>query len=234
MDFTSALERYRKAVSSTQNGALIQSDIDVRLDMFAMFYWGVRCWPMVGMDIPEEIDPVTTLERLSTVLPSILESPVWGAHDTLTPASDEAQKEYLRTLHELVMAKAKRLYEIGGTPENRADIEDLVRDPKALEHYVDWEVSAGSVLGEDHGSTCNYIYCRSTNNDADEQERDWAWRVSFSYESEDLYIGDLAGFLYYYPNIYDPETIQEEVDFRIRDISRFVKEDLHRQSLTGQ
>jgi hypothetical protein len=280
MDFTSALQTFREAMVATQNGiveafvdrlttiprrlrpaepdALVRDNIDVRLDLFAMWYWDVRYWPLAGWGIPEDVDPVTTLDGLSSVLPSILKDPISGTDGTLPPKPDEVREEYLRALHELVMAKARsdhappslpaeyesllkltdglhmrdllneRICEVGGTLEDGADIERSVPDPEELEEYEDWEVSAGFVLGEDHESTCKYIYCRNTGDEADELERDWGWRVSFtsfSHATQDPYIGDLAGFLHYYPNIYIPEKIQEYVGFRVRDTYNMAKDD---------
>ncbi|KAI1751276.1 hypothetical protein F4782DRAFT_531553 [Xylaria castorea] len=122
--------------------------------------------------MPEDIDLVTTLAGLSTVLPSIFKGPVNGIDGTLPPEPDEVREEYLRTLQELVMAKAKpdhappsllaeyesllkltdglqhrdilneRICEVG-VILNGADLERSVPEVQEFEEFVDRDISAG-------------------------------------------------------------------------------------------
>ncbi|KAI1177664.1 hypothetical protein F4777DRAFT_576742 [Nemania sp. FL0916] len=270
MDLTSALETYREAMTSTQTsfiklfieqlaaipqsmrpaerGEICRDDKDVRLDVFYMWFSRGRYGG---------IGPITTLEELSAWLPQILKNPGSAIDGVLEPVPDEVREQYLQTLHELVMAKAKpehappslpaeyeallkltdglqtldllneRICEVGVVKESRAEVEALVPDLDELQSYVNWPISAGFYLGVDHESNCVYVYCRNISDDADEHEREWAWRImfeSFSFDTQDEYIGDLVGFLRYYPHINLPEHVPKHIGYRIRDIHSFAIE----------
>lgn len=136
------------------------------------------------------------------------------------PDEYEALLKLTNGLHTLDLLKLD-ICEVGGVMIDHKEYFDEVPDLEDLREYMDLEVSAGFVLGLDHESTCNYVYCRNTGDDADEHEREWAWRVSFDsacHDTKDPYIGDFAGFLRYYPNIYKPDMIPEYVGYRLRDI----------------
>ncbi|KAI1114871.1 hypothetical protein F5Y14DRAFT_413191 [Nemania sp. NC0429] len=289
MDLASALQSYREAMSATQNSIVeafvdqlltyprrlrdakqdevVEGDIDDRLKIFSIFYWGQGFWIDPGeslsaseqADLPEGVEPVTSLEGVASVLPAILATQLARTNGTSTPKPDEEREEYLRDLDRLVMAKAQPdhapvslpaeyeallkltdglhsldllkldICEVGGArvPTNFDNLEESVPDPDKLEDYEDWPVSAGFYLGMDHESTCKYVYCRNTSDDADEDEREWAWRISFESfcsDAKEPYLGDLAGLLRYYPSILDPEKLPKRAGIRVRDICSLATE----------
>jgi hypothetical protein len=232
--------------------ALFPEGIDERLDIFAMFFWDTGKWPLSGSGIPSNVEPVTTLEQLPPILPAIIEADHERLQSTLLPQPDAEREEYLRGLSELVMKKADanhaptslpaeyesllKLTECISSPDllhsricefgcalGLYNLDDLVPDLDEIPSYIGWEVSAGFVLGLAHDSWCNYVYCRNANGDAEENEKDWAWRVSFGSSAwgiRDHYVGDLKGFLDFYANIYDQAKLQERIAVEVRNLHR--------------